>query len=90
MAAGNLDRWRRRFALDRRNGWLAGVCAGAARAFDTDPAFVRVGFVVTALFLPKVAIGTYLVAWVLLDDGPAGARHATRQDDRRHRSNLNE
>lgn len=80
MSRSNLQRLRRRFALDRRNGWIAGVCAGAARSIDTDPAFVRVAFVVTALFLPKVAIGTYLVAWVLLDDGPAAERSVPRRD----------
>lgn len=79
MSGSNLERLRRRFALDRRNGWIAGVCAGAARAFDTDPALVRVGFVVAALFLPKIVVGTYLVAWVLLDDGPAAERSATRR-----------
>lgn len=80
MSRPNLERLRRRFALDRRNGWLAGVCAGAARALDTDPAFVRVGFVVTALFLPKIAIGTYLVAWVLLDDGSTAERPGSSRD----------
>lgn len=55
-------------SLDRDNSWLGGVCAGAANALGTDPAFVRVGFVVCGLFLPKVVVAVYLVAWILLDD----------------------
>jgi|GEM_PF-2145396 len=59
---------RRAFRLDSRNGWLAGVCAGAANYFNTDPAIVRVAVIVTGLFLPKLVIAAYLVAWLLLDD----------------------
>ncbi len=81
---GTLDRLRRRVQLDRRKGWLAGVCAGIAHAVGTDPAFVRVGLVVTALFWPKLVIGAYLIAWVLLDDGErrtAGKPHRRKIDD---------
>ena len=69
MSESGFQRLRRRFHLDRRNGWIAGVCAGIAGTLRTDPAFVRVGFVVAALFLPKVTIAVYLVAWILLDEG---------------------
>ena len=44
------------------------MCAGFAKAFGTDPAFVRVGVIVTALFLPKLTIAAYLIAWVVLDE----------------------
>lgn len=74
MSTSALHRLRQRLHLDRRNGWIAGVCAGAARALDTDPAFLRVAFVVTALFLPKLAVGLYAVAWILLDDRPGDER----------------
>ncbi len=62
------ERLRRRFHLDRKNGWIAGVCAGAAETLRTDPAFLRVGFVVAALFLTKLTIAVYLIAWILLDE----------------------
>lgn len=68
MSGPTLERLRRRVQLDRREGWIAGVCAGVARALDTDPAFVRVGLVVAALFLTKLAIALYLVAWIVLDE----------------------
>jgi phage shock protein C len=68
MNRSAIDRLRERYFLDRRNGWLAGVCAGVARSLDTDPAFLRVAFVLAGLFVPKLAIGAYLVAWILLDE----------------------
>ena len=65
-----LDRLRRNLTLDSRNGWIAGVCAGIANFFRTDPAIVRVVTVVAALFLTKIVIALYLVAWLLLDEAP--------------------
>lgn len=67
MANSTLDRIRRRVTLDSRAGWIAGVCAGLAAYLDTDPAFVRVAVVVSALFFPKLTIATYLIAWLVLD-----------------------
>lgn len=60
------DRIRQRLARDRRAGWLGGVCAGVARHFKTEPAFLRVGFVVICFFAWKLAVATYVVAWILL------------------------
>ncbi len=54
--------------LDKRGAWLAGVCAGLARHWRADPALVRIGVVVTGLFLTKITIAAYLVAWFLLDE----------------------
>jgi phage shock protein C len=68
MSDDGFDRVRRRFARDPRNGWLGGVCAGIARTLQTDPAFPRVAFVVVGLMAPKLAIGAYLVAWILLEE----------------------
>ena len=68
MANSTLDRIRRRITLDSREGWIAGVCAGLARYLNTDPAFVRVAVVISALFMPKVTTAAYLIAWLVLDD----------------------
>lgn len=68
MSNDIFDRVRREFALDKDKGWIFGVCAGAAHYFDLDPAFVRVGVIVSGLFFPKIVIATYLVSWLLLDD----------------------
>ena len=68
MANSTLDRIRRRITLDSREGWIAGVCAGFARYLDTDPAFIRVAVIISALFMPKVTAAAYLIAWLVLDD----------------------
>ena len=53
--------------LDYGRRWIGGVCAGCANYFGFDPALVRVGTVVTALFFPKIVIAAYLIAWLVLD-----------------------
>lgn len=68
MADSTLDRIRKRITRDGRAGWIAGVCAGIANYLETDPAFVRVAVVVSALFLPKVTVAGYLIAWLVLDN----------------------
>lgn len=67
MANSTLNKMRKRITLDSRSGWIAGVCAGLANFLDTDPAFVRVGVIISALFFPKLTIAAYLVAWLVLD-----------------------
>ncbi|NIP14589.1 MAG: PspC domain-containing protein [Pseudomonadales bacterium] len=68
MANSTLDNVRKQLRLDRRNGWIAGVCAGFANRFRTDPVIVRVGMVIAALFFPKTVIAGYLLAWLVLDE----------------------
>ncbi len=67
MAKSTLNKSRLKLTLDSRQGWIAGVCAGIANYLDTDPAFVRVTVAICALFMPKVTIAAYLVAWLVLD-----------------------
>lgn len=73
MSHSGFERLRRRFHLDRHNGWVAGVCAGIANTVRTDPAFLRVGVVVCALFMPKLTVAAYLIAWILLDERREGS-----------------
>ena len=68
MANEFTQRPRRRISLDKENGWLFGVCAGLANYLRPDQAIVRVGVTVTGLFLPKMVIAAYLVAWLILDE----------------------
>jgi phage shock protein C len=58
----------RRLELDRENGMLIGLCAGAARYFNVDVTWVRVGAIVGAVFLTKAAIAAYVIGWLLLND----------------------
>ena len=68
MTNPTIERLRSGVSLDKKNGWIAGVFAGLANYLDTDPAFVRVAAIITALFFPKLMIATYLVAWLLLNN----------------------
>ena len=53
-----------RYALDRSNGKILGVCAGLARSTGWDPLAVRLGAALAAFFFP-VAILFYLVTgWI--------------------------
>jgi len=54
-----------RYALDRSNAKMMGVCSGLARSSDLDPTLVRIGAVASLFVLGPVAILLYLVAaWV--------------------------
>ncbi len=57
-----------RLELDRRRGLIAGLCAGVARWLDVDVMWVRIGAVIGAVLLTKIAIGAYVIGWLLLDD----------------------
>jgi phage shock protein C len=62
----------RRLALDRRSGMLLGVCAGLARYLRVDALWVRVGAVAAAVFVTKLAVAAYVIAWLVLDDRNGG------------------
>ena len=68
MTESRAQRLRLNLYLDRKNGWIAGVCAGIANRMRIDAAIVRVAVIVTGLFLPKLVVGAYLIAWLVLDE----------------------
>ena len=55
-----------RYALDRSNAKMLGVCAGLARSTGWDPTLVRIGAVLATLFLlgPLAILAYLLVALV--------------------------
>jgi len=52
-----------RFAVDRENGKIAGVCAGIANQFNIDPTIVRIAFVLAAL---AIKFPLFLIAYGVL------------------------
>ena len=68
MASDYFGRIKKSVQLDKENAWGFGVCAGLANYLRHDPAIVRVAVIVVGLFLPKVIVAAYLVAWLVLDD----------------------
>jgi len=69
MSKSRLKHSHNQLLLDKKRAWLAGVCAGVARYFDTAPALIRVITLVCALFLTKAVIAAYLIAWFIIDEG---------------------
>jgi len=59
-----------RYALDKSNATLLGVCAGLSRSTGWDPTLVRLGAVLTTLLL----LGPVMVAAYLLTALVAEAR----------------
>jgi phage shock protein C len=57
-----------RYALDRTNRKLMGVCSGFARAFDVDVTLVRVATVFSLAVFGPLTILAYLVAGFIAPD----------------------
>jgi phage shock protein C len=55
----------KRILRSRDDRVIAGVASGLARYFNTDPLFVRLGFVLLAFF-QGFGVLLYLVLWLLL------------------------
>lgn len=58
-----------RYALDKSNATLLGVCSGFAKWVDVDPLLVRAALVLITLFLGPVAILAYIVTAFLASQG---------------------
>ena len=58
----------RRLARPRSNRMIAGVCAGVANYFNTDPTVIRIVFLL--LLIPGGVPGplVYLVLWAVMPD----------------------
>ena len=57
-----------RYALDKGNAKLLGVCAGFARWADVDPTLTRATLVLITLFLSPVVIVAYLLIALIASD----------------------
>ncbi len=64
----NRARAKRKTTLDKDKAWIFGICAGLANYLNLDPAIVRVIGIVGALFMPKIMVSGYLLAWLILED----------------------
>ena len=57
-----------RYALDKSNAKLLGVCAGFARWADVDPTLTRATVVLMTLFLSPVVLVAYLLIALIAND----------------------
>jgi phage shock protein C len=58
-----------RYALDRSNAKIMGVCAGFARWADVDLTLTRVTMVLLTLFLGPIALLLYFIAGFVAAEG---------------------
>lgn len=74
------------YSLDRRDSKLVGVCSTLGERFGVDPTFLRVGFVLAAIFISlKLTLALYagLGIWMVVRknrEGGAGARRTSDFD----------
>ena len=54
----------RKFAVDRANGKLMGVCAGIAGTTGWDATLIRVGVVVATIAFPWMLLFYFVAAWI--------------------------
>jgi phage shock protein C len=67
----------RRLYRSRTDTVIGGVAAGLATYLNTDPALVRVGWVVLALVTNGVGLLAYLVCWVAIPEEPKAVAEPT-------------
>ncbi len=56
--------------LDKKNGMIAGVCAGIADHFGLDRWLVRIITITLLIFTNSLVIFIYILAWIVLDNKP--------------------
>ena len=92
------------FKEDKRNGWgmnlyrnkkegmIAGVCAGLADHFEFAPWVVRLVFIGGFLFFQSLAVFAYIVAWIVISPRPKRrdrqAQYERDESPRRERKNM--
>ena len=89
-AGGAARRLLQRSVIDRR---IAGVCGGLARYLDTDPAFIRVlWLILTVAGIIGLGIGiflgilAYIICWLIIPEAPEGSEPIVQGQKRLERS----
>lgn len=74
-----------RLYRSRTDDWFGGVAGGLAEYFNTDPTLIRIVFVIAAILTSGFAIIAYVVAWIVIPEGPDGAAPGAPSRARRGR-----
>ncbi|CAB0149888.1 Phage shock protein C [Pseudidiomarina piscicola] len=70
---------RKQLLRDKKNGKIAGVCAGIANYFNIEAWLVRI-IVVTAVFFGHgFVVILYIAAWMILDEKPVSQNNGDHQ-----------
>jgi phage shock protein PspC (stress-responsive transcriptional regulator) len=71
------DIMEKRLYRSKSDRMVAGVCAGLANYFNTDPTVIRILAIVCLLVFNVMALIAYLIlAVVVPNENPAGSRHS--------------
>ncbi len=60
----------KRLYRSRNDKILGGVCAGIAEYLEIDPVVVRLIWVIATLFSMGLGILVYIIAWIIIPEGP--------------------
>lgn len=71
---------------DKKNGKIAGICAGIAKYFGWETWLVRVLAVTALLSGLGIVFILYIAAWLILDDQPKISSDRFNQQSNEHRS----
>lgn len=67
------DTGRRTLYRDKKNGKIAGVCAGIANYFNIETWLIRIIAVTAVVFGQGFVVVIYIAAWMILDEKPVSA-----------------
>jgi phage shock protein PspC (stress-responsive transcriptional regulator) len=56
-----------RFIRDSESKMIGGVCAGLAKTMEIQPFWVRLGFVLSNVFI-GYGLGLYIILWIVLPE----------------------
>lgn len=63
---------------DPSHGKIAGICAGVANHFGWEVWLVRIVALSALIFISKITLILYIVAWVVLEKAPTGQAQSKR------------
>lgn len=76
--------YRKNLYRNKRDGKIAGVCAGLADHIGVDHWIIRVAFVALLFFSGPLMFWAYLTAWVALAKRPTNWKPEFEYDEERH------
>jgi len=77
----------KRLYRSRRDGMIAGVCAGFAEYFDVDPSLVRLVFILI-VFLGGAGLLLYLAAWLIVPENKEQTASSTYEKNQKLKDDV--
>lgn len=87
-ASGSSGARRRRFFRNPDDKVLGGVCGGIAAHFDTDPLYIRLGFVLAFILGLGSSLIIYIILWMLIPEANSTAEKLEMRGEPVNISNI--